>query len=227
MLHLLLVISSALLATSSILLGFFSIVKNRKSRTVQLWFLLSMVIGVWSSVYLTLINSVVSKMSYPLLLVLHTSSLLIPILYLHFVCHFTFSNFEKKFVIWAGYLLFSILAIILYFSDLIIKDIIFTPGFGTHALVTPFYYLYIAYFYFFVGCAIYLLFRAYFRFGGIIRRKVLFVLIASFVGFGGAGTNFLVDAFEIFPYGQLLVWIYPLLITYGIFVDEIKIKIKF
>ncbi len=35
------------------------------------------------------------------------------------------------------------------------------------------------------------------------------------------------DLTDIYPYSQLIVWLYPVLITYGIFIDEFKIRIKF
>ena len=42
--------------------------------------------------------------------------------------------------------------------------------------------------------------------------------------FAGGSSNFLTDLTGGYPYGQFVVWLYPILITYGIFVDEIKIS---
>ena len=46
-------------------------------------------------------------------------------------------------------------------------------------------------------------------------------------GLVGGISNFVMDLTGSYPYGQLIVWLYPLFITYGIYVDEIKIKIRF
>jgi hypothetical protein len=72
----------------------------------------------------------------------------------------------------------------------------------------------------FFGCVIYswiLLLKAYRKSGGLWRGKVLSVLAASLIGFLSGPTNyFLWYGIPVPPYWNILVALFPIIITYAI-----------
>lgn len=221
--HILLVTSAFLLAFLSFVLGLYSIVRNYKSSVVKIWFLLTMAITGWSSLYLYLITAegIFSNNTFllPILYALHFFSLLVPVLFFHFVLCFLFLDIKMKFQLGISYLVFLLFLVLLFFTKLIIFGIQYTPNFGYHAITTPFLYVYILYFYVFIVWSIVLLIKNFLKSSGFIKRRIFFILLASIIGFSAAGTDFLIDLKSIFPYGHYLIWVYPILITYGIFID--------
>jgi len=47
-----------------------------------------------------------------------------------------------------------------------------------------------------------------------------YILLAALVGIGGGVTNFVTDLYGVLPYGQVIVPLYPVLITYGVFLNR-------
>lgn len=60
---------------------------------------------------------------------------------------------------------------------------------------------------------------------GLKKRQILYILLAAIIGFSGGMTNFLPQLFNIYPFGTFIVFLYPILITYGIFLPEVKVRI--
>jgi len=223
-----LITTTGLLVILSFGLGIFSLIRNPKAKVVQLWFLLSMAVTIWSVGYVKSLLATESASGFLSLRIVYFGAALIPILYFHFVSTFLFLNKKFSYLIYTGYALAFIFLILNTLTDLVIKGAKYLENFGYYEDVTNLgFKLFLAYFLFFAGFSIYLLFSVYRRSDGLRRRQIFYILLASLFGFLGGISNFVMDLTGSYPYGQLIVWLYPLLITYGIYIDEIKIKIKF
>lgn len=228
MVNQLLIASVFLFTVSSIVLGIFSILKNPKAFTVRLWFLMSVVIGIWSLGLLALLLAQTEETGIFYAKFLHAGASFIPIFFLHFVLSFLnkLNNKNQKWLLIAGYLLAVIFAVLSLTKE-IIAGAPPKVGFPVWVEAGRLYPLLLLYFWFYVLAGIYFLYQGYRRSDGVMKRKTFFILIATIIGFGGGGTNFLPQTLGIYPFGNFFAWLYPILITYGIFVDEFKIKIKF
>ena len=228
MLNIALITTTILLAIFSFALGIFSLYRNPKAKVARLWFLMSLAVVIWSLAYLFTVLVADPQTGAITIRVLYFGASLIPILYFHFVASFLLKDISRRFLLILGYVLAFIFLALNIFTNLVIRGVRYLPGLGYYEdIALPGFILFLVYFAFFVLYAIILLIKGYNQSEGMMRRKIFWILAASVVGFIGGGSNFLTDLTGIYPYGQFVVWLYPLFITYGIFVDEIQIKIKF
>ncbi|MDD2807602.1 MAG: histidine kinase N-terminal 7TM domain-containing protein [Patescibacteria group bacterium] len=220
--------SIGLLAVLSFLLGLFSILKNPKSLTVKFWFLLCLAIGLWATGLFFLIGSDTSSEGVYFSKILHAAAAFIPIFFLHFIWSFTHQARSKKNIVLIslGYFL-ALFFLALSFTDKIVAGSSPKLGFSSWVDAGSWYPLFIVYFWAYVLLAIYWIYVAYSSNDGIIKQKTFYLLLGSLVLSLGGGSNFLPQTLGIYPYGDFIVWLYPIIVTYGIFVDEIKFKIKF
>lgn len=226
MMQTLVLTSTALMTVLAFGLGIFSLTRNPKSAVIRLWFLLSLAITIWG---FGLLMILISQTNEPAVAfyskLLHFGAAFIPILFFHFVLVFVYHHQDKnkKRLLILGYVLAAVFAA-LSWTKLIVVGAAPVSVFALWVLVGSFYPLFLLYFWFFVLAAIYFLYQGYRQSDGVIRRKIFYILIAALIGFVGGGSNFLTNLTGIYPYGQFFVWLYPVLITYGIFIGEIKIK---
>ena len=226
MLNQFLIICVALFAVLSFFLGLFSISKNPKSWIIRLWFFLTLAITFWSANLVLVMLAKTAQQGLRHSQLLHVGAAFIPVLFLHFVLLFAYEKSRvSKTLLGLGYLL-SLLFSLLTFQSQIISGVTNRYGFDFWVKAGDFYYLYILFFWVFVALAIFYLVKHYLAADGVMKRKFSFFLIATLVGFGGGGTSFLPQTLNIYPFGNYIAWLYPILITYGIFIDEIKVKIK-
>ncbi|MFA6215591.1 MAG: histidine kinase N-terminal 7TM domain-containing protein [Patescibacteria group bacterium] len=209
-------------------LGIFSLYRNPKALTVRLWFLMSMAVGFWSLGLLALLWAQTEETGVLYSKLLHVGASFIPIFFLHFVLSFLYklNDKNKKKLLIVGYVLAVVFAILSLTKEIIAgaPPIAGLPVWVSAGRLYPFLLLY---FWFYVMAGVYFLCQGYRQTDGVMRRKIFFILLASAFGFGGGGTNFLPQTLGIYPFGNFFAWLYPILITYGIFVDEFKIRIKF
>jgi len=225
-LNILLISSIFLAALLSFVLGIFSLIKNSRSKVVKLWFLTSTAVGFWSAaLWLVLIaNNRAEGILFSQLL--HAVAVFIPIFFCHFVLTFLHKDGQKKLFLTIGYVLAVIFAIF-SFSELIIPDVSEKFGFSHWADAGSLYPLLLIYFWFYVLASIIFLYQGHKRADGINKKKIFYILLAAVIGFIAGGTSYLPQTVGIYAFGDFFVWLYPVLITYGIFVDEFKFKIKF
>ena len=224
----LLITATVLAIVFSFGLGVFSLWRNPKATVVRLWFLMSMAITVWGIGYLLALFAPDAAVARHALRLVYFGAILVPMFFFHFVAHFTFRYPKVVVLTIAGYLLAGIFIALAVGTNLIIEGVRYLETFGYYEdIAIPGFYFLMAYFWFYVVFALAMLIASYRRSDGIRRRQMLYILLASAIAFIGAGTNFLTDFTGGYPYGQLIVWLYPILVTYGIFVQEVKIKIRF
>ncbi|MBI5221799.1 MAG: hypothetical protein HY979_03270 [Candidatus Magasanikbacteria bacterium] len=224
----LVLISTVLTAIAAFGVGVFSLIRNPKSPVVRLWFALSMAVTLWAVFYLKASSAESDPQALLYLRLVYIGATLIPILFFHFIVSFLYKAKKYLPLLIFGYGLSLLFLILNTSTNYIIKGVRYMEYFGRYEEVTTVgFNMFLLYFFFFAIYAVILLFRDYRRSDGIRRRQIFYIILAAIIGFVGGASNFLTDLTGIYPYGQFVVWLYPLLITYGIFIDEIKIKIKF
>lgn len=158
--------------------------------------------------------------------IIHVGATTISIFFFHFILDFTFKVRDYKWPLYAGYFFTVFFLVMILVSDLVIK---FEPlgklGFETWAAIGPLFSFYIIYFHLYVVLSLVVLYKAFKSSDGIRRTQIFYIILAALVGFGGGTTVFLTHYFDIYPFGVFIIFLYPLLITYGIFFPTARIKI--
>ena len=220
-------ITTSLLAVLSFSLGVYSLVRNPKARVVQLWFAASMAVTVWAVGYILTTTAPTADIAGRYVRIVYFGASFVPIFSFHFVTVFLFKHLALKWLIVIGYVCSVVVAIISSFTPYVVSGVRYLEGFGHYEeIVTPWFYFLLAYFLFFSASSVYLLISAYPQNDGIRRHQLFYLIFAFIVGFVGAFSNFVTDLTGIYPYGQMIVWLYPILVTWGIFVDEIHIRLR-
>jgi hypothetical protein len=224
----LLLISILLITIFSFLLGFFSIFKNPKSFVVQLWFYTTMIIGLVDlSYYLSLVSETLNNAVFYSKSIYFFLSFLPPT-FTYFVLSFTYQiTTKKKLFIKCGYILGALFSFFILTSSEIVSGASPKLGFPFILETGRLHSLFLVYFLGGISIGMQYLIKGYRKSGGVMRRKIFWVLIANLTAFLGSITGYFPQTLGIFPYGYFIAWIYPILVTYGVFMDEFKIKIKF
>lgn len=221
MLNTALIISTLLLVIFSFGLGIFSLYTNPKSRVVQLWFFMSMAIGIWSLALYFLMTSQGQELGILASKFIHLGAAFIPVFFLHFVLVFLFRPItgKAKLLLIVGYILAVVFGI-LSFTRFIVLGSVGQFGFSQWVSAGSLYPFFLMYFWFYFLVSVYFLYQGYINNGGARKKQIFYILLAALIGFIGGGTNFLPQTVEIYPYGHFLTWLYPALITYGIFIKD-------
>lgn len=211
-------ITTFLIPVAAFGVGFYSLYLNPKSKLIWLWFLTSLAVGFWG---VGLLGILLAK-SYGQAMVfdrfLHASSAFIPAFYLHFILTFLHQN-RKKVIFFTvpAYIISLVFSIMAWVPNIFVLGASSLAGFNYWVTGGPLYWPFVIYFYVFVLMAIIFLFASYVKSDGIIKKQIGYVIVASLIGFIGGGTSFLPQTLNIYPFGTFFTFLYPLLITYGIF----------
>ena len=220
MLYTLVTISTFLMTVLAFGLGVFSLSKDHKSKISITWFLTSMAVTAWGAGYLYVHSFVKNDAeAFRGFYLVYLGASLIPVFSFHFISSFLY-NLDKqyKYLLYLGYILGPLFFGLILTTHFIIKGVRYMENLGHYEEITTVgFKIFLVYFLSFAFMNIYLLIRGYLKSDGSRRRKILYVLIASLFGFLGGISNFVTDLTGIYPYGQMVVWLYPVLITYGIF----------
>jgi len=210
----------------SFVLGVFTILLNPKSRTHQLWFLTTMGVALWSGALFAFVflNSN-EKLGIFLAQILHIGSTLIVIFFYNFLAVFLLKWREYKIsVILCDIFSLIFLVIIIFMPQIFVKGIIPRAGFAKWIDYGSFYWPYFFYYIIFVLLSARILLKEFFKSDGIRKKQILYILLALVIGFSGGLTNFFPALFNIYPFGTFVIFLYPILITYGMFLPQVKIK---
>jgi len=209
--------SCILVAVTSIVVGCFVFLKNTRAPVNRTWFVLTLSIGMWSFGYaMTLASSNMQEAMFWNRIV-YTGAIFIPSTFLHFVLTLLNLTSHKKKLILTVYI-GSIVFLFFIPTNLLIKDpvsILNTFRYFTRAgILYPFY---VIFYITLSGYSLYKLFEMKNRFSGFQRNQIIYVIVASIIGFVGGSTNFaLVMGVRIHPIGHPLVALYPIIISYAI-----------
>jgi len=198
-------------------LAFICLIKNHQSHIAVLYFLHTMAVGIWGmGLFLLFIVKNETQAIYSNY-ILNIGASLIPILFFHFVSAFLLRVKKDKILIITGYIVAFIFVILTFIPPLLIGGVSEKTSFRFWIDSGTFYLPFVVYFWFFVLIAVYLLIKGYKSSDGLIKKKIFYILLAVIIGFGGGGTNFLPQLFNVFPFGHYLTFLYPIIIAYGVF----------
>jgi len=219
MLLLLTKISIVLTAIFAFSMGVYTLYKNPKARVNQIWFVHNIIVTIWAaSGYLIMVTSrdVHGVINVKLTFV----GILTAIFFFHFVTIFLYQEKAHRLKIIIGYSISFLFVILLFASSLVLKDFSYLAGFGYYAVPGVLFNYLVIFFFLYVAYSFYLLIKAYGVSDGIKKKQIFYILAGMVFGYLGASTGFLINLFNVFPYGWILVPFYPILITYGIFLKK-------
>ena len=212
------IFSALINAFISGLLGFFVILKNRKDSINRLFFYLTLSIVIWSLSYWQWMSSSEAIGALFWVRILSIGSLFIPIFYFHWIVTFLDLNNKKRNLIRFLYL-FVFIILIFSFSKLFIQGVETKSIFAFWPVPGILYNIYLFSIYF--GLILYtilILWKHYKISEGYKKLSIKYIIISSIIGFGGGATNFFLwYNIPILPYGNILVFIYPLILGCAIF----------
>jgi diguanylate cyclase (GGDEF)-like protein len=206
--------SCLLTAFTSACLGILAYLKKRDSFLNKIWFLLSLAVAMWSFGWAGIIAST-AKISLFWARFNYFGATLIAPLFLHFIL--TFLNITRKKILFSAYIFGIAFLAIDFFTDLLVKGVMPKLFFRYYTVGGPLIALFSLYFCFYVAYALYLQFVMYKAHPALKRLQAKYILLASLFGFGGGVTGLpLAAGIDLVPFGQPLVLLYPIIITYAI-----------
>ncbi|MCK9393678.1 MAG: ATP-binding protein [Candidatus Paceibacterota bacterium] len=210
-------ISALINAITSLTLGCFVFLRNKKNMTSVTFVLLSLAVFFWSAYYFLwqISTDYASAIFYTKLLSI--GSTLIPIFYLHWVFSFLGLNDKKSnFILLFGYSITTVF-IIFSFSPLFIRDVepILSFKFWPKAGILYTAYLVISYIGLF-GYGLLQLLRNYHRTSGLKHYQIQYMIIGTIIGFIGGITNFFLW-YDILipPVGNIIISLYVFILFYA------------
>ena len=216
--------SIILFITLSFLLGIFSLYKNPKSFTVWVWVLFLITVIYTNIVYLLSLKGD-SNLALLYSRLLHIGVPFISVFLFHFVLALIYKHILPfyKLVVRISYCI-AILLASLALTPWIINDVFFGGVLSTTVVIGPLYPLLLVYIFTLSIWAIFLLFKEYRGREGAMRRQIFYIFLGVLVSFLGSLSYYLPQLFNIYPYGNFLMWTFPIFVTYGVFIEEVKIS---
>jgi len=212
------IITSFLTPSLSIVLGLYCLIYGSRSQAVRMWFYYCLTAALWSVGLLSLIVSSNLALADISNKVLHVGAAFIPIVFYHFISLFLFRLKKDRIYICLGYFLAILFSFLSLFSKLLVSGVSAKIGFSYWADAGVLYPFFVLFFWVYIILALYMLVANYVISNGIRRKQLFYIILASLIGFIGGGTNFLPQLFGIYPFGNYFTWLFPVLITYGIFI---------
>lgn len=200
------------------LLGFLVIFKNRKEIINKVFFGLNISIVFWSLSYWQWMLSDNSINALLWIRLLSIGSLFIPIFYFHWILSFCGLNKSKKNFLKILYFI-GFIFLLFSFSNNFIESVESKYIFPFWPNAGILYSLYLIFIYF--GLTIYALIilrKEYKRKSLENKLSIKYIFWGSIIGFSGGATNFFLwYDIPIFPYGNILVSLYPIVLSVAIF----------
>ena len=197
--------------------GLFVFFRSIRRKLNQLFLLMNFSVAWWALFYWQWLSSTNYKEALFFVKLLGIGSVLIPIFYLHWVLVLLGEEEKEKPIIIFGYLL-SFIFLVFSFSPLFVKGLRQIFFFPYWPIPGPLYTAYMILGYGgLIGYGVFKLLKAYKKASGYQRLQIKYVLVGSFVGFLGGATNFpLWYKVPIPPFGNILVALYPFILSYAI-----------
>ena len=209
-------LSALINGTISTILGIFVFTRNRKDIRYITHALFCLTVSIWSCFYFVWQITPDKDMALFCSRGLMGGAIFIPITYLHHLLVLFNIYHRKRKLIFYGYL-GGLCLLIINFTPLFVKDVtpklIFkfwpNPGIAFH----PFLILWLWY----VVYGITIIITEYRKSTGFKRNQFKYVLLATFIGWFGGATNYLLwYNIPILPFGNILVSGYMIILTYAV-----------
>lgn len=200
----------------SILFGFFVWLNNKKGKLNFYWFLTSVFIGIWSLGFFGVVSAKDSVIAWYAQYFLDIAGILIPVAFLNFSLELINKSKKLKILKHLSWILGFVLIVINFFS-LFKKGMVPYLGFDYWVNPGPLYFLFPLFFSILSLITFFLLVHSEKEESDKIKKsQIKFVIWAQIFGFGGGVTNFFPQLFSIYPFGNYLVMLYVVFISYAI-----------
>ncbi|MCX5715539.1 MAG: ATP-binding protein [Candidatus Omnitrophica bacterium] len=208
--------SALLNAITSLVLGAFVFIKNKKDARNITFGLMCLSIFVWSAFYFLW---QISTAEYPALIFtrgLMAGSIFIPIFYVHLI--FVLFNIQKnKRKVLSMLYIYACLMLIADSTRYFIKSVSPKACFSFWPNPGILFHLFLSIWISVVCYGLFLTLKDYKQSRGIKRNQIKYFLLAALIGWSGGATNFFLwYNIPILPYGNILVSGFVILITYAI-----------
>ena len=223
--HNLFLISSLATFLLSFLLGIFTYVKNPKQPINRAWAFTSVLISFWSLSLWGLVRSPTLFEAEVWQTIIDVTAIFIPSSYLYFVLVFVNVSKQKKKIIYFSFFIAAFLSILSFFP---LYRVGLAPimSFNYWIVSGPLYFLlplfYIINIYFFF----YFLLSFYNKETGLKKKQIKYILFSALIGFSGGATNFFPQLFGIYPFGNVFIVFYVIVVSYSIIKHQLM-DIKF
>ncbi|MFA5431615.1 MAG: ATP-binding protein [Candidatus Paceibacterota bacterium] len=202
---------------TSLVLGSFVLLKNRKNLTNYTFILLSSAVCFWSFFYFLWQISTTHDTALFNTRMLSIGSIFIPIFYLHWVLSFLeLKNIRTKFVLVFGYIV-TFLFLMFSFSPMFIKDVEKVLVFDFWPKAGYLYTIYLIVSYLgLVGYGLVQLFRNYSHSNSLRQYQIKYIIFGTVIGFLGGATNFFLwYDINILPVGNIVTSLYVFILFYA------------
>ena len=209
-------LSGLLTLITSLSMGVFVLYKTPKNFTNRIWAYFTFLVAGWGlsvTLIATSINAEKSLLVWQITNAVNVAE--IPILFLYFV--YQFLHIPKNLFLLSN-LLIALYFVIECLLGNVINHVVWV--FNSFYSARPPTFLYIIYFIWWVTLIFYchyLLIKNYRKVTGLKREQIKYFFLATSIGFSGGITCFFSNlGLNLYPYGNLTVPIYPLIMTYAI-----------
>jgi len=205
------------IAVFSVLLGLLVLLNNTKASVNQAWAMFTLITAF---TFFCFVNMLVSQDKTDALFwakLRQMGFIFMPVFFLHFITEILNIYNQKRRVIIYSYISAFLLSFTLVSPIMFIRDMVPKLGFNYWIKIGTVYPLFAAFFLTVVIYAHYLLFKTFKALTGYKREQIKYLLIAGIVGFGGGLSNFFL-AFDIhiYPYGNYLIPLALIIVSYTI-----------
>lgn len=193
---------------------------GRPDRATGLYCLWAASVCLWSAFLALNIFATSQAIAFAASKLLHAAAILIPAFYLHFVMVFLKKEAQRKRLIMLSYVVAAVMLFFNWIPQFV--SISFQDQFGFYVSKPAFLYpIHPAIFVLTVIYSLAELIHCWLREENLeAKNQILYFLLATFVGYGGGLTNYLVNygisVYPIYPYGNLTIFLYLSIIGYGI-----------
>jgi len=213
--------SSLLVVITNSLIAIFSFLKAKGRSHLIIWGFLCVVSTTWGIGGVIFSTTKNLELAYLGWKIADVCAIFSPVLFFHFI--HAYLNLKKKTILIAAYILGSFFILLsTFFPEHFIPDIkyVFNQYFtidwiGQRNLIYLFFYLFC--WWFLLPYSFYLAVKRYYLTHGILRNQLKYLILGSITGFVGGAWFFLPTfGLDVYPYLNILVALYPVVIGYAI-----------
>jgi len=200
------------------LLGFFIFSRNRRALPNIIFSITCLAIAVWCFAYFSWQIAKTSTSALNLCRILTAGSVFVPITYFHFVVSLIGNSFMRRRIraIYLGYIA-AVLFAVMSFTPFMVQGVVPRLRFPFWPTPGPLYKFFIIYFITYGIYSCYSLLKGSKRATGLKRNQLLYVFVASALGYLGGAMNLpLWYGVKLYPVGNFFISIYACMVAYAI-----------
>jgi len=208
-------LSGLLTGLTSLAFGYYVYLKGATRGLNRLWFMFAGSVAVWGfgGMWIALARDE-GEALWAWRLAFAGGVVWIPVLFYHFVC--VFGELHRKFVLLLTYGV-GLCFFPLFFTDLMFPRVRLAFGSFYYSQPGPVFPAFFIWWVGMVAYAHYELLREHNRVSGHKRNQIRYFFLATAIGYTGGSLDYLpIFGFDLYPYGNFAVVLYPVIMTYAI-----------